>query len=332
MNRRNPVLVSSLIATTLLAAGSAPTQTAISHKHTFFKRGFVQSPSPQLAKEKASESRGKDNLRIAFWNMRDLSMTSRNDQERKEICYIILENRFDAVALCEINDDQILSELASILDRSGDRWKSITSKRVGNSVPASEHYGVLYNEDVLEYYEAWSVPKKRLLSLGIGRLDIPRSLQFNREPYVVRLGTDDGRFDMALVIAHVTYGETVLPRIAEVRGLGKYYRDVLKREKDVFVGGDFNRNSNDPKGIDWLMSATGLIDTTSSSPPTAVEGTNTYDHIMLNRRYTKEYDDEHGVVLFDELKYGSDAAAAKKAVSDHRPVWIELKVPEVDDD
>jgi len=42
--------------------------------------------------------------------------------------------------------------------------------------------------------------------------------------------------------------------------------------------------------------------------------------------HTTEYTGTHGVVKFDETVYGDDDAAAKIAGSNHRPVWIELRV------
>jgi hypothetical protein len=75
-----------------------------------------------------------------------------------------------------------------------------------------------------------------------------------------------------------------------------------------------------------------MVDTTDPAPPTVVRGASTYDHILFERRYVTEYDGVHGVEAFDETLFGGDAARARTAVSDHRPVWIVLRVPERDDD
>jgi endonuclease/exonuclease/phosphatase family metal-dependent hydrolase len=268
-----------------------------------------------------------DRLRIAFWNLRDLSVRSRSEAERRQICQVILQQKFTMVAVCEVNDSEILGDLAAILSQAGDRWKSVTSQKVGNSPPASEYYGVLFDDDILEFRDAWQLPKKKLRDLGIGDLDVPADLEFNRNPYAVLLGTDDGRFHFAIVIVHVTYGTTVNPRIAEIRALATYYKEVFPREHDVLLGGDFNRNVTDDKSLGWLKNEAKLIDTTSVDPPTVIQGTNTYDHILLNTTYTKEYENVHGVVDFDRTMFGGNTPAAKKAVSDHRPVWIDITVP-----
>jgi hypothetical protein len=63
-----------------------------------------------------------------------------------------------------------------------------------------------------------------------------------------------------------------------------------------------------------------------------VDSANTYDHILFQPAHVTEYTGGHGVTKFDEAMFPGDKAAAKKACSDHRPVWIKLKVPAQDDD
>jgi endonuclease/exonuclease/phosphatase family metal-dependent hydrolase len=293
-----------------------------------FQDGSAQRFSTRASTSHAVPLPKHDRLKIAFWNLRDLSLKSRNDAERRKICQIITEQNFDVVAICEVNDEGILAELASILEESGDRWKSVTSEKVGNSGPSSEYYGVLYNDDVLEFQEAWQLPKKKLRDLGIGSdLSVPSTLSFDRNPYAVILATDDGKFDVALLIVHVTWGKSVEPRVAEVRALASYYKEVFAKEHDVLVGGDFNRNVGDQRSVVWLSDAAKVLDTTSATPATVIQGPSTYDHIMLNPTYTTQYHNVHGVVDFDQTMFHGNLPQAKKAISDHRPVWIEVTVP-----
>ena len=51
-------------------------------------------------------------IRIAFWNIRDLSANSRDDAERNQICEVL--KKFDAIAICEVNDQQILDVIKSL--------------------------------------------------------------------------------------------------------------------------------------------------------------------------------------------------------------------------
>lgn len=269
-----------------------------------------------------------DRVRIAFWNVRNLSLQSRDIDERRMIADIV--RQFDAVAICEVSDADILPALASLLEVSGERWESITSPKVGNTQGSAEHYGVLFRGDVFDLLSAEVLPEQPLRETGVAGL--PRDAMFDRDPFAVSLKTDNGRLDFALLVAHVTYGEVVAPRTAEVRLLASYYHDVFRRENDVLLGGDFNRKVGDANSLGWLMDETGLIDTVDPDVPTVVRGRNTFDHILLHPRFTTEYTGRHGVVRFDEELFPGDPAAAEKAISDHRPVWIELAVPEQDDD
>jgi endonuclease/exonuclease/phosphatase family metal-dependent hydrolase len=201
---------------------------------------------------------------------------------------------------------------------------------VGNTQASAERYGVLYRDDVFDLRAARILPEKPLRQSGVAGL--PANQMFDREPFTVTLATDDGRLDFAYVMAHVTYGETVAPRNAEVRLLASYCRDVAREEPDVILCGDFNRNVGDPQSLGWLMDQARLIDTTSPDVPTVIRGTHTYDHILLNPQQTAEYRGEHGVVLWDQTLFPGNERAATTAVSDHRPVWIELEVPAADDD
>jgi len=338
-NRARPVWGTVLAAIAVSTAASHPSTDALRTKrpsHFRQVRDVLTGQGTLGRNEKApaaaSADSHPDHLRIAFWNLRDLSSRSRNDQERRAICKIISDEAFDAVAVCEVNDTTILEDLAVILTEGGQRWRSVTSEKVGNSTHSSESYGVLYNDEVLEVYETRLLPRKLLKGLDIGDVGIDAKLTFDRAPYAVTLGTDDGRFDLALVIVHVTWGKTVAPRIAEVRALHSYYDEVFKKEHDVLVGGDFNRNVGDEASLVWLTKRSQLADTTSPSPPTVIQGKSTYDHIMLNPSQTTEYHNVHGVVEFDQTVFNGDIRAAKKAVSDHRPVWVELTVPPTDDD
>jgi len=63
-----------------------------------------------------------------------------------------------------------------------------------------------------------------------------------------------------------------------------------------------------------------------------VQGDSTYDHILFETHFLTEYTGAHGVTLFDQTMFGGDAAAARLAGSDHRPVWVQMRVPAGDDD
>jgi hypothetical protein len=57
----------------------------------------------------------------------------------------------------------------------------------------------------------------------------------------------------------------------------------------------------------------------------------TMRHDFQSHRLT-EYTGRHGVTRYDEAMLPGDDAAASKACSDHRPIWIRVRVPAMDDD
>ena len=276
-------------------------------------------------------------VRIAFWNIRDLSTSSRDDTERSQICEVL--KKFDAVAICEVNDGQILEALEAILDATGEDWESITSKKVGTTSGTQERYGVIYREAVFDQKWTRQLPDKKLSDLDLGTPDadytdltVDSNLMFDREPFAVCLKTDDGRLDFVLMVVHITWGDYTGPRICEIRALKAYYGEVFPDEHDVLICGDFNRKADDDKSLGWLARTAGLVTTTSQSVPTHISSDTTYDQIVICREYTTEYAGTHGVLAFDETMFGDDDAAANVALSDHRPVWIALAVPAADDD
>ncbi|MHC4252667.1 MAG: endonuclease/exonuclease/phosphatase family protein [Planctomycetota bacterium] len=289
------------------------------------------STTASVPPSESTTTASPDTVRIAFWNIRDLSVDSRDATEREKIAGVL--SQFDAVAICEVNDSEILPALEGILDEECE-WSSVTSAKVGRSSGTAEHYGVLWKETVFDLVLQNNLPDVRLgdLDIGVDELGVDPDTMFDREPYMVHLKTDDGRLDFAYVIVHVTWGTSgVWPRIAEVRALSHYYETVSATEKDVLIVGDFNRNAGDAKSLGWLSEKIELTDTTDGTVPTHVSGTSTYDHILVHPSHTTEYTGTHGVVLFDETVFDNDDDAAKLAGSDHRPVWIELGVTTDDD-
>jgi endonuclease/exonuclease/phosphatase family metal-dependent hydrolase len=259
----------------------------------------------------------RQTARIAFWNVRSLSSQSRDANELASIATVI--GRFDAMAIAEVGDAEVIGQLERALDMETS-WSSVTSEPVGNSPQSSERYAVLYRDDVFTLRSSRHLPE----------LQTRRGAAFEREPFLAVLAAHAGA-DFALTVVHVVWGASEGPRIDEVRTLAEYYEMAWNNDRDVLILGDLNRNSGDPESIGWLEAEVGLLDTTDAFPPTKVDSSNTYDHVLLNPVETWEYGGVHGVELFDEEFFPGDADAASQAMSDHRPVWIEVAVGFDDD-
>lgn len=258
-------------------------------------------------------------MRIAFWNVRDLSVTSRDPEELSLIADVI--EPYHLVALAEVSDELALSELEAILDGREHDWTAYTSPRSGGTGPSGEYYGLLYRSASFAFEET------RLL----GEIETPAGEPFGREP-LLAVGRSSGGFDFALLVVHITWGDGEEERIDEVRAMAEYVEQARRVDPDVILAGDMNLNANDAEGIAWLTHNANLITTTEPTPPTKVDSENTYDHILIDPSATTEYSGAHGVDLFDLFLFPNDAAGASRAVSDHRPVWIAVDVRGADDD
>src|SRR5262249_14470215 len=131
---------------------------------------------------------------------------------------------------------------------------------------SSEHYGVLYRDDVFDLRTSRVLEKRPLREAGVAGLS-PGEM-FDREPFTATLATDDGRLDFAIIMVHVTYGNAVAPRRAEVRLLAGYDQEMASQEPDMLVCGDFKCSVGDQQSLEWLIEQGRLIDTTSPMPPT----------------------------------------------------------------
>lgn len=279
----------------------------------------------------AAESQAGQQLRIGFWNIRDLSISSRDSSELDQIASIA--HSFDCLAICELNDGSALDKLKTKLKARGGTWGRVqTAAKVGNTTSTAERYGFLYRSDKLTVRGTPRVMPE--LSYPVAGETAFRT--FDREPFASSFKTLDGRFDFTVIVVHITWGSRAAYRIGEVKTLTNYFNLVQigsATDDDVILCGDFNRNVGDAASLGaMLASVPSLIDTSDANVPTKIDTDNTYDHLLFQTSFVTEYTGTHGVIKFDEDIFGNDDELASETCSDHRPVWAEFRVPQLDDD
>jgi endonuclease/exonuclease/phosphatase family metal-dependent hydrolase len=282
-------------------------------------------------------SQAGTDLRIGFWNIRNFTAHSRNQTELNLIARVI--TNMDCVAIAELEDVFVLSLLTTELEKLGGSWKATqTAVKNGNTSYSAEYYGFVYRSDKLKkkFWQPKILPEVTCVVPETGT-----PIRFDREPAYCKFATLDSRLDFTLMAVHIRWdtekpmAELVANRRAEVRALKDYFIKVRNQDSadnDVLLCGDFNRNVDDSGSLSHLLTNPTMIDTTAPNIPTTIGTTNTYDHFLFQTTLVQEYTGQHGVIKFDEILFNNDDAAASLACSDHRPVWINLRVPNEDDD
>jgi len=256
-----------------------------------------------------------ERLTLASFNIRIFSNASRDDAELAAIADIL--QKYDIVAIQELRDEEVLKRAAAILQRRGLGYAYEISPPVGRGV--KERYAYLYRTD-------------RVQSVQSGRVYQERGDEFIREPFYATFRS--AGFDFTLVIVHVLFGSSEAERRPEIEELAAVYQAVQDEdpaEQDVILLGDFNFPPQD-EGFSRLKAIPGMVFLIASPVKTTITDTSLYDNFWFQEPHVREYAGESGVDRFDETMFNGDDLAAKRAVSDHRPIWAKFNVGGPDDD
>lgn len=244
----------------------------------------------------------EDPFTLATWNIRILSDGSRDDAELTIIASIL--DNYDLIAIQEARDTAVLDRLIEMMPG----YSYIASEPTGRGV--KEIYGFFYTDEVTV--------------LGSHTVYDPDDL-FIREPYVGYFEVDG--YDFALVNNHIIYGDSVSDRRAEVALLDQVAQAVetaCAPEGDIVILGDFNLPADDSA---WNFGVSPIV---SSDIPTTL-GYSSYDNLWFLSSDFRTSVQDFSVYAFDEDLFNNNDEAASLAVSDHRPVIVEIDFPSDDD-
>jgi endonuclease/exonuclease/phosphatase family metal-dependent hydrolase len=256
-------------------------------------------------------------IRIATWNLMKFSERDRPNQHPPDlvaIANIIKAEHFDLIAIQEV---QQTGQMAQKLRRQlNEPWRLEITDQTGLSL--KERYAFLYRADRVE------------LTAPPRLLPAPDAEQFDRVP--AQASFRAGNFDCTLITTHLWYGSKPNnpQRRQEAAALARYAKSLADTgpEHDIIILGDFNEphaNGNMP-----LFESAGF--TPLNRDPTNLAGNETYDNILINPQYTREFTGVAGATPFDQTLYNNDDTAAKQSVSDHRPVHADFTTAAPDDD
>jgi endonuclease/exonuclease/phosphatase family metal-dependent hydrolase len=236
--------------------------------------------------------------RIASYNMERLG------QDRKDYpALAAVVARYDLVAAEEVMN---AGGMATLLASMGPGWSDFMSPEGEGSRAYKEHFGFFFDA---------AVDLVTVLGEYPGRA-------FFRPPFAVRFRVKASGFAFTIVACHIVYGKSKNARVAENSHLGEVYRwfeDRTGRDGSTVIVGDFN----DEQSMDFsTLEAFGDRDVLPGTGTTiGIRGPDhDYDHIFVPPSLLPRV--EAAAVDY----WTTDYSDTRKAVSDHFPVYVRLKV------
>jgi endonuclease/exonuclease/phosphatase family metal-dependent hydrolase len=252
-------------------------------------------------------------VRIATWNLRQFS-ESRRGLDVRTIARIIRDSNFDIVAIQEVKKEG--AAVDRLLNELGVPWRASSfSDLTGNH----ERFVFIYNGD-------------HVSEIGTAHfIATADAVIFDRVPYQQTFRA--GNFDFTLVTCHLYYGEGAegyARRRREAHALATFAQNLAARsaEKDVIVLGDFNETRGHTN-FD-VFASVGME--SLNREPSNLGSTEVYDSLIIEPKFTHEWNGVASAVRFDEINFGNDDKTALEKVSDHRPVYADFVTNLPDDD
>lgn len=223
------------------------------------------------------------------------------------------------IGLVEVMKESGISNLAVELSKqTGTSWSyAISPKKTGRG-RYKEYCGFVWKNSQVVYLESQGFYPER------------EDSDFSREPYAADFRI--GNFDFTFVLLHVVFGSSKHERESEVRLLPEVYRYYQQKngsEQDVVIGGDFNLPVKNKAFRGLLFYCDSARDVLPLGTKTTIGKhgfVSAYDHLFLTR-FTREFDGKSGVINFTRGRY----AWMRKRVSDHLPIYFEVRMMPDDD-
>ncbi|MBD0321452.1 MAG: endonuclease/exonuclease/phosphatase family protein, partial [Gemmatimonadetes bacterium] len=282
----------------------------------------------------------------ATWNIREFESGKYGARQRESLYYIAeILDHFDIIAVQEVRDD--LSSLEEVMSILGGWWDylltDVTEGRQGNL----ERMAFIYD-----------TRKVRFGGLA-GEIVVPPvdkntpGSQFARSPFIVGFRT--GWFKFTVCTAHIYYGESVPDdpqRIREIAQLADHLAASVTKDsawaRNMVVLGDFNIFDVQDDTFKALTRAGFQVHPSLLGLGTNVKKSKHFDQIAFIAPDLKDRLEECNAGVFDFYKYvyrdedaqeyAADVPATKSGkpgrygdwrtyqMSDHLPMWIELRV------
>ena len=293
---------------------------------------------------------------LATWNIREFGRQKpkfgpRTDESFHYIAEII--SRFHLVALQEVNRD--LTDFRRLLSLLGPDWDGILTDVTEGSRGNQERMAFVYDRRMVRFRNVAGE-----IVLPRPRKQTERILQFARTPFMVAFQADWFKFNLCTV--HIYYGdksgEKLQQRIREIDALARFFKKRQRTEvEDSILLGDFNIVSPEHETMRALERHGFVIPENLRKEKTNLKGDKHYDQIALRPAKKMVEIGASGVFHFDDVVFRSNhedrdtyrpflgKGKSKRGgaltrhyntwrtfqMSDHLPMWVELKVDFTDD-
>lgn len=305
-----------------------------------------------------------DTLLLATWNIRDFDSNKfRHGPRLKESYFYIAEiiSAFDLVAVQEVNEN--LAALKNVLQILGPEWDYITTDKTEGRSGNSERMAYVFDTRKVSFQK---IAGEIVLS---DSRRIQRERQFARTPFLVSFRS--GWFAFMVCTVHIYFGsdsgEQLERRIAEIDELTRLLARRAKDEaSNYIVLGDFNIISPDHRTMNALQRHGFEVPEQLSNAASNMKLDKFYDQIAFNAREGQvKYGGHAGVFnLFESVFRSEDMPTYVPLMknlnlleldadnqpiistangdyyeniwrtfqmSDHLPMWIELKIDFAED-
>jgi endonuclease/exonuclease/phosphatase family metal-dependent hydrolase len=274
-------------------------------------------------------------LNLATWNIREFGKRPRSEAAIHYIAEIL--GQFDLIALAELRDK--LGDLQRVLKILGPYWKVVYSDYISDSPGNYERIGYLFDGRSVRFTGlAAEVDPERQKNKASG--EYVAAISWWRSPYIASFRA--GHFDFVVITAHIRWGSSEKVREQELTSLAQWIDKKVKEQgwddKDIILMGDFNIPSRTGK-LFKAITSTGL-----QAPKALLEKTHgsdlaqdkVYDQILHLPQYTNCFTDKGGVLDFYCKNHKPLFPNLSKdeftfQVSDHLPLWIQVKVDTLDE-
>ena len=295
-----------------------------------------------------------DTLLLATWNIRNFG-----DNRRQESLHYVAEiiSRFDLVAIQEVMNNK--AGLEKVVELLGPNWDYIVTDSTEGTAGGGERMAFVYDKGKVRFNKMAGkivLPDSKLIDIGKGE-----KWQFARTPFTVAFQA--GWFRFVLTTVHVYYGKSKAEderRVQEIDSIAAFLKARAKKEDENYVLlGDFNIFKHSDATMKALEKHGFYIPQAIREHPTDLGKTMFYDQIAFKlkieqnmtvfaegKQHAGTFDFTESVYTpadldiyreYFEEKYTKGKTEKEITtyymsswrtfeMSDHLPLWIELKI------